>query len=167
MSKKQKRGNVIVPNPNIILPFGLGFWAVQYISEFTDINTCLNIVSLCCWTRDKLKIKYIRELKKNLNDAILQQKRYLNLIVLNLNRNYKISKIAHLIHLKELDISGLCCGVNDDQLQNLNLIKLDAHDNPKIRKIGHMNQLKELNIGYRCGVDDNQLQNLNLTILNA
>ena len=135
----------------------LGLWALQYISEFTDIITCLNMVCLCIYTRNNLQIKYIPDNKRNLNDIILQQKRYLHLIVLNAFNNPKISKIGHLIELKELN-AGCSCGIGDDQLQKLHLLKLNAAHNSKINKIGHIRQLKELNAGgHLCGIDDDQL----------
>ena len=70
----------------------------QYISEFTDLKTCLEIVCLCKWTSINIKIKYVvdKKLHRKITDYILQQKQYSHLIKLNADNNPKISKINHM-----------------------------------------------------------------------
>ena len=50
---------------------------IQYISEFTDLKTCLEIVCLCKWTSINIKIKYVVD--KNLHRKITNARhRFLN-----------------------------------------------------------------------------------------
>src|SRR5579872_124156 len=147
----------------------LSFDLIQYISEFTDIITLLRIVILNKKTAAKIKIKYINDHFKILNDDILQQVRYHDLIKLNISYNPYVSIINHLTKLQELYIAGQFCNVSNEQLQTLyNLVTLDITSNSKIKNIGHLTKLRKLYISGICGVDDTQLQSLyNLVILDA
>src|SRR5579872_5246992 len=151
---------------------------IQYISEYTDLYTALNIAITCKWMADNLKIKYIDTYQYEnyfkLNDRVLQQKKYSDLIKLVINNNRNISDLNHLKKLQELDIRGLDCNVNDKHIQNLNLKIFKACGNSGIKIVKHMTNLEQLYIGGLCGVNnqsdnqyDNQIESLpNLIVLN-
>ena len=141
---------------------------IQYISEFTDLKTCLQIVRMCKWTSRNIKIKYVNDedLRCKITDHILEQKRYSFVIELNVNNNQKVRKISQLCNLQKLYIDWNC-GVTNDEIKNLNLIELYAHANSKINKIKHMTNLQKLCIGWNSGVNDAEIKELNLIKLDA
>src|SRR5579872_5375471 len=138
---------------------------IQYISEFADFETCIEIISLCRWTANNLKIKYVNindyTLQCRLDDSILQQNQYSKMIELNMRYNSKITKISHLNKLEKLCI-GTNCKITNNECGLLNLFEFDISYNIFITKISHMKNLKKLCIiGSHCGIIDDEIQGLN------
>src|SRR5438093_132870 len=91
---------------------------IQLISEFCDVLTALRIVQLNKETNKKIRIISLIDELGNLNDHILNQKKFRNLIRLDVWNNPRVKNIKHLKKLKELDV-GYNCGVDDEQIKKL------------------------------------------------
>jgi hypothetical protein len=64
----------------------------------------------------------------------------LNLIILNVFCNKKITNINHMNKLINLDASGFCYAISDIGIKSLNKIrKLNVKNNKKVTNINHMN----------------------------
>lgn len=100
-----------------------------------------------------------------INDASLHG---LNLIKLDISRNFKIKDINHLTKLRKLSVlSGCSKELAETGMRNLTLDKLNIGYNWKIKDIRYMTSLKKLNISGNSGVSDESLQSMNLIELNA
>lgn len=87
--------------------------------------------------------------------------KYLNLVELNANNNYRIRDVRHMTNLQRLCARGKC-GINQKGISGLNLVEFDAKNNNKIYTVAYMNKLRLLCICGDCGIDENGIRGLNL-----
>ena len=95
-----------------------------------------------------------------INDKILIN--YTNVVAIDASNNDKIKNLNNFKKLKELDVQGDDCGIDDNGIKNLNLKKLNAYNNQKITDVNHMTNLEDLNTGLYSGIDDNGIKKINL-----
>src|SRR5579872_3790319 len=76
----------------------LSYDLIKYISEFADLETCLNIILLNKWTTININVKYINTSYSKLNENLLKQKKYKNLLVLNAT-NINIQNLNIFVNL--------------------------------------------------------------------
>src|SRR5579872_2480825 len=138
----------------------LSYDTLQYLSEYADSKTVMNIVVLNRWTVENIKIKYINQSHSLLSDNILQNKRYSNIIILNAHNCSRVQNLNKFKHLKELNISGKISGVTNEGIQELDLLSLNISDNQNITVINHLINLQILHCCRNSVIKDDQLQNL-------
>lgn len=138
---------------------------------FCDFKTYINLISCCLLFYKEIRITDLvninKKIKIKLNDNILKQPKYANILKLDANNNENIKDVSHLKStLKVLYAKGKC-GINQKCINNLNLTYLNACDNNKIECVCHMSNITNLNAGWNCGIDQNCINKLHLYKLNA
>lgn len=146
-----------------IFVFVIDIW--QVICDYCDTITQLNLISTCNLFRSELCIKNLTdpEITYMLNDDILKQHIYRNLLLLDLTNNQKVTDIRHLTKLNLLNTKTL----DQTNINNMSLINLSAAGNKLITDVSHMKKtLKALDCYGNCGItyiNDLKLTNLDVS----
>lgn len=136
----------------------------ECIANYMDFPDKISSVCLTQENYQNIKIKDLKnipkEFKNKLNNKILQQTKFNELLSLDLNDNIKVTKIDHLITLIELHCVGKSA-IDQTQIEKLiNLEILNAFNNKKIYDVNKLSKLINLNCAGECGIDQKGIEKL-------
>ncbi len=146
--------------------YSINYYLIKKIGEKNEISD--RTFKYLLYTNKQLPNEITKLYSQTITQCVLNK--FTNVTNLNINYNENITYLNHFKNLKELDISGCHCAVEQYGITKLKSIKiLNLHDNLKITDINHLQQLEELDIsGYHCRITQNGISNLtSIKILNA
>lgn len=146
---------------------------VQHITDYCDCRTTVQIISSCKTFRQDIYIKYMYNIswntRRRLNDYILTQNMFRNLIQLDIRDNERIINVSYLTMLKKLDVRN--SKLTQDSIKGLKLEEIDVSVMSTIRDVSSMSgTLKVLrcqNGFHICGITQECINKLHLTELHA
>lgn len=125
----------------------------QHIFTYLDLLCQLRLMSTNKFMYKNLKIfdmyNVTKKYKLALTNEILKQKKFKDIVSLDISGNNHVTDINHLAKIKYLNMASYgmhgCCVMQDSGIVNLNPVELVITKNKFIHNIDHMTNLKYLN----------------------